>query len=73
MALMRAQNRQGAYHKDGLRFGLKVQGSVENGGLVKCFFGEDGNKRLKVDEFVKFLRDLHDEVVLFLPFDNSEF
>ena len=30
--LMRAQNRQGASHRDGRRFGLKVAEPVENGG-----------------------------------------
>ncbi|PON71311.1 Parvalbumin [Parasponia andersonii] len=67
MALMRAQNRHGAHHRDGLRIGLKVNGSVENGGLVEYFFGADGNERLKIDKFVKFMRDLHDEVCLSLP------
>lgn len=62
MALMRAQNRQGVHHRDGLRIGLNVNGSVENGGLVKYFFGEDGNEHLKLDKFVKFMRDLRDEV-----------
>lgn len=64
MALMRACNRQGAQHRGGLRSGLKVRGSVENGGLVEFFFGEDGNARLQLDKFVKFLRDLHNEVRL---------
>ncbi|KAK3027168.1 hypothetical protein RJ639_042434 [Escallonia herrerae] len=35
MALVRAQNRQGVRHRDGLRVGLKVSGSVENGGLLE--------------------------------------
>lgn len=38
MALMRSHNRQGAQHRDGLRIGLKVGGSVENGGLLEYFF-----------------------------------
>lgn len=62
MALMRAQNRQGAQHRDGLRVGLKVSGSVENGGLVEYFFGKDGKARLQHDKFVQFMRDLHEEV-----------
>lgn len=62
MALMRACNRQGCQHRGGFRTGLKVSGSVENGGLVDYFFGEDGNARLQLDKFVKFLRELHDEV-----------
>ena len=67
MALMRAQNRQGLHHRDGRRIGLNVNGSVENGGLVDYFFGDDGNKRLNLDRFVKFLEALHDEVGFFLP------
>ncbi|XP_077222279.1 calcium uptake protein, mitochondrial-like [Tasmannia lanceolata] len=63
MALMRSYNRQGASHKDGLRFGLKVGRSVENGGLVEQFFGKDGNERLKHEKFVKFLKDLHNEIL----------
>lgn len=64
MALMRAHNRQGAAHRDGLRLGLKVDGPVENGGLVESFFGKDGKARLQHDRFVQFLRDLHDEMIL---------
>lgn len=62
MSLMRAQNRQGAHHRDGRRTGLKVRGSVEDGGLVEYFFGKDGKTCLRHDRFVKFMRDLHDEV-----------
>ncbi|KAL0330567.1 UNVERIFIED_CONTAM: Calcium uptake protein, mitochondrial, partial [Sesamum radiatum] len=39
MNLMRAHNRQGAVHSDGLRAGHKLGGSVENGGLLEYFFG----------------------------------
>ncbi|GER37071.1 calcium-binding EF hand family protein [Striga asiatica] len=63
MSLMRTQNRQGASHRDGKRFGLKVSGSVEDGGLLEHFFGQDGNQHLDHDKFVQFLRDLHDEMV----------
>ncbi|KAJ8751634.1 hypothetical protein K2173_025790 [Erythroxylum novogranatense] len=63
MKLMRACNRQGAVHKDGLRTGLKVNGSVENGGLVEHFFGKDGKGRLQHDKFIQFLRDLHNEML----------
>ncbi|XP_038985430.1 calcium uptake protein, mitochondrial-like isoform X2 [Phoenix dactylifera] len=63
MALMRSYNRQGASHRDGLRTGLKVSKSVEDGGLVEYFFGKDGNGCLQHDKFVQFLRDLHDEIV----------
>lgn len=62
MALMRAYNRQGAVHRNGLRVGLKVSGSVENGGLVELFFGKDGTESLQHDRFVQFLRGLHEEV-----------
>lgn len=64
MELMRTSNRQGARHRNGLRFGLKVTGSVEEGGLLEYFFGKDGNGRLEQEKFVQFLRDLHDEVCL---------
>lgn len=63
MALMRAHHRQGAQHRDGLRTGLKVNGSVENGGLVEFFFGEDGKACLQHDKFVQFMRELHDEIL----------
>ncbi|KAJ0989515.1 hypothetical protein J5N97_007871 [Dioscorea zingiberensis] len=63
MTLMRSYNRQGTSHRDGLRIGLKVGMSVENGGLLEYFFGKDGNGCLKHDKFVQFLRDLHDEIV----------
>ncbi|XP_074287094.1 calcium uptake protein, mitochondrial-like [Silene latifolia] len=67
MALMRAQHRQGANHRDGLRTGIragvKIGGAVENGGVVEYFFGEDGETQLHHDKFVQFLRHLHDEIV----------
>ncbi|XP_020259149.1 calcium uptake protein, mitochondrial-like, partial [Asparagus officinalis] len=72
MTLMRSSNRQGACHSNGLRIGLKVHSSVENAGLVDFFFGEDGNERLQHDKFVKFLRDLHDEI-LRLEFDHYDY
>lgn len=65
MGLMRTFNRQGACHRDGLRIGLKVSGSVEDGGLLEYFFGSDGSKRLEREKFVQFLRDLHGEVCIF--------
>lgn len=64
MTLMRSRNRQGASHRDGLRIGMKVSGSVEEGGLLEYFFGRDGTERLGHDKFVEFLRDLHNEVCL---------
>ncbi|KAL6549634.1 hypothetical protein OROHE_008365 [Orobanche hederae] len=72
MSLMRTQNRQGASHRDGKRIGLKVLGSVEDGGLLEYFFGKDGNKRLEHDKFVQFLRDFHDEM-LRLEFAHYDF
>ena len=63
MALMRSQNRQGAHHRDGRRFGVKAD--VESGGLLEYFFGKDGNSCLQHGKFVQFLRDLHDEVSMF--------
>ncbi|XP_059279741.1 calcium uptake protein, mitochondrial-like [Lycium ferocissimum] len=62
MELMRTANRQGAKHRNGMRFGLKVTGSVEEGGLLEYFFSKDGNGRLEQEKFVQFLRDLHDEI-----------
>ncbi|XP_031279598.1 calcium uptake protein, mitochondrial [Pistacia vera] len=72
MALMRKHNRQGALHREGFRIGLKVNGSVENGGLVEYFFGENGDARLKHDKFVEFLGNLHDEM-LRLEFDHYDY
>ncbi|KAL8171146.1 hypothetical protein V2J09_022950 [Rumex salicifolius] len=63
MALMRSANRQGAAQRDGLRAGTKIGNFVENGGLVEYFFGKDGTGKLQHDKFVKFLRDLHDEML----------
>ncbi|KAG8071429.1 hypothetical protein GUJ93_ZPchr0006g42452 [Zizania palustris] len=63
MTLMRSYNRQGAAHRDGLRFGRKVGQSVENGGLVEYFFGKDGSEHLHYDKFSIFLKQLHDEIV----------
>ena len=62
MDLMRAHHRQGASHRDGLRAGVRVGGSVENGGLVEYFFGKDGKECLQHEKFVQFLRSLYDEV-----------
>ncbi|KAL0358350.1 UNVERIFIED_CONTAM: Calcium uptake protein, mitochondrial [Sesamum angustifolium] len=72
MSLMRTQNRQGASHRDGKRTGFRVSASVENGGLLQYFFGKDGNERLGHNRFVKFLRDLHDEM-LRLEFAHYDF
>ncbi|XP_073298673.1 calcium uptake protein, mitochondrial-like [Primulina huaijiensis] len=72
MNLMRTQNRQGANHRDGMRIGLKVSGSVEDGGLLEYFFGKDGNGRLEHQKFVQFFRELHDEI-LRLEFSHYDF
>ncbi|RDX62655.1 Calcium uptake protein, mitochondrial, partial [Mucuna pruriens] len=72
MALMRSHHRQGVHHRDGLRTGLKVSDSVEDGGLVEYFFDEDGNGCLQHDKFVNFLRDLHDEI-LRLEFSHYDY
>lgn len=63
MTLMRNQNRQGSTHRDGRRHGINLGDSVENGGLLEYFFGEDGEMQLHHDKFVRFLRKLHDEIV----------
>nr|XP_027066931.1 calcium uptake protein, mitochondrial-like isoform X2 [Coffea arabica] len=63
MALMRMHNRQGAHHRDGMRTGLKVSSSVEDGGLLEYFFGKDGEGRLGHEKFVQFLRDLHNDIL----------
>ncbi|KAK9100523.1 hypothetical protein Scep_023953 [Stephania cephalantha] len=63
MELMRTHSRQGAHHRDGLRIGLKVDASVEDGGLVEYFFGKDGKSRIQHGKFVDFLRDLHYEIL----------
>lgn len=62
MTLMRSYNRQGVSQRDGLRIGLKVGTSVENGGLLEYFFGQDGKGRLQLEKFVQFLKDLHNEI-----------
>ncbi|XP_073137882.1 calcium uptake protein, mitochondrial-like [Henckelia pumila] len=72
MNLMRTQNRQGANHRDGMRIGLKVSGSVEDGGLLEYFFGKDGKGRLEHQKFVQFFRKLHDEI-LRLEFSHYDF
>ncbi|XP_020537831.1 calcium uptake protein, mitochondrial-like [Jatropha curcas] len=72
MSLMRAQNRQGACHRDGRRLGFRGMEPVENAGLLEYFFGKDGNKCLQHGRFVQFLRDLHDEI-LRLEFAHYDF
>lgn len=64
MNLMRTQNRHVSRHRDGRRHGFKVSGSVDNGGLLEYFFGKDGKACLEHGRFVKFLKDLHEEVCI---------
>lgn len=52
---MRSQSKQ---NTDSHR--LKV--SIEDGGLLEYFFGKGGKKSLKLERFVQFFRDLHEEV-----------
>ncbi|XP_058067437.1 calcium uptake protein, mitochondrial-like isoform X2 [Magnolia sinica] len=56
-------NGQGSSHRDGMRIGLKVGTSVENGGLLEYFFGKDGTECLQHEKFVAFLKDLHEEIL----------
>lgn len=76
MSAMRSYNRQGSSHRyglrSGLRSGLRIGKSVENAGLVDYFFGKDGKCCLQHDKFVRFLRELHDEIVR-LEFDHYDF
>lgn len=65
MHLMHAHNRQAAAHSDGLRAGHRLGGLLETGGVLEYFFGKDGKKSLKHDEFVSFVSELHDEVCIF--------
>ncbi|XP_068342709.1 calcium uptake protein, mitochondrial-like [Pyrus communis] len=65
MSLMRSQSKQ---NTDSHR--LKV--SVEDGGLLEYFFGKDGKKSLKLERFVQFFRDLHEEI-LRLEFAHYDF
>ncbi|KAL9330852.1 hypothetical protein ACSQ67_000462 [Phaseolus vulgaris] len=53
-------NNNGEINKEEFK---KVNDSVEDGGLVEYFFDKDGNGGLQHDKFVKFLRDLHDEIL----------
>ncbi|XP_045804900.1 calcium uptake protein, mitochondrial-like isoform X3 [Trifolium pratense] len=46
--------------------------SIEDGRMVEYLFGKDGKGRLKHDKFVKFISDLHDEI-LRLEFVHYDF
>ncbi|KAF5956520.1 hypothetical protein HYC85_003745 [Camellia sinensis] len=52
-------NEQGACHRDGLRIGLKVSGSVKDGGLLEYFFGKDGKQCLEHGKFILRLEFAH--------------
>ncbi|KAL5772719.1 hypothetical protein ACOSP7_012334 [Xanthoceras sorbifolium] len=69
MVLMQTGTKQAARHRNGRKLGLKE--SREDGGLVEYFFGKDGNKCLKHEKFVQFLRDLHGEI-LHLEFSHYD-
>lgn len=73
MKFLRANNRQGSAQRDGLRIGLKVDNSVDNGGLVEYFFGKDGKDRLQLMNFAQFVKDLHKEITRleFLHYDHQ--
>lgn len=64
MTWMRSQTRHGSSHSHGLRTGMTVSGDIENAGLVELFFGKDGKRQLPLEQFEKFLRDLHKEVTV---------
>lgn len=73
MKFLRANNRQGYAQRDGLRIGLKVDNSVDNGGIVEYFFGKDGKGHLQLMNFVQFVKDLHKEITRleFLHYDHQ--
>ncbi|KAL2635960.1 hypothetical protein R1flu_007439 [Riccia fluitans] len=63
MSRMRESTRQGLAQRNGHRPGLKITTSVENGGLVDLFFGPDGTKLFRHEDFKKFLHELHEEII----------
>lgn len=65
MKFLRANNRQGSAQRDGLHIGLKVDNSVDNGGLVEYFFGKDRKDHLQLMNFAQFVNDLHKEVCVY--------
>lgn len=48
-----------------------VSSQEDRGGLIAHFFGKDADKRMKLEDFAKFLHDLHEELVL-LEFRHYE-
>ncbi|WJX41728.1 hypothetical protein P8452_29042 [Trifolium repens] len=65
---MRSHSRHGVHRRDE----LLTDASIENGRMVEYLFGKDGKGRLKHDKFVKFISDLHDEI-LRLEFVHYDF
>ncbi|KAH7298673.1 hypothetical protein KP509_25G053500 [Ceratopteris richardii] len=63
MNSMRAQMRKNIRQYDGLRTGMKVEKNVEECGLIEFFFGKDGQKLLRHEDFEQFLRKLHEEII----------
>ncbi|KAL3684128.1 hypothetical protein R1sor_002150 [Riccia sorocarpa] len=63
MTKMREGTRQGLAQRNGLRTGLRITTPVENAGLVDLFFGPDGNKLLRHEDFKKFLQELQEEII----------
>jgi hypothetical protein len=67
MAVLRKQTKAGRNNRGGVRFlsGMKPSGkvsSVDEGGVVEYFFGEDGKKGLTLQQFQTFISELQEEV-----------
>ncbi|CAM6083928.1 unnamed protein product [Calypogeia fissa] len=63
MRRFRERTRQGLAHQNTLYSNFNVSTSIDNGGMMELFFGKDGRKQLPHEEFEKFLRHLHDEIL----------
>ena len=64
MQLMRKRNKE-EISETGKRLATrKSLDSPQNVKLLKYLFGNDGSKVLQYREFIQFLMDLHDEVIL---------
>ena len=59
MEAMRSRTKQVVRTHESLRTHEKI---VDDSGLIEFFFGKDGKKLLKHEEFEQFLRKLHEEV-----------
>lgn len=67
MAVLRKQTKAGRNNRGGVRFlsGMRPSGkvsSVDEGGVVEYFFGEDGKKGLTLQQFQTFISELQEEV-----------